>query len=211
MDGEQNPDKQTPKRTTRAGGRVPWRRDPVVLARLPLVERRHLAGQPNTLIADALSVDESTIREDLKRLSELWLARIQGQQEGMRAQIVAELDDVRRRALHQAEWDEFCERAVLVDDPAMPDEALRRLGLDPALRIHRDDKGAAAFRGAKAQSLNVARQATMDKAKVLGLIVDQLALAKDLQREAEKVAAELGLDTDSKAKLIDFASRKRSG
>jgi len=171
--GEQNPDKQGPRRTTRAGGRLPWRQDLTVLMRLPLVERRHLAGQLNTQIAAALEVDESTIREDLKRLRQIWMERVKGTQETLRAEKIAELADIKQRAIHQAEWDEYCERAVLFDDPAVPDSELERVGLDRERRVKRDDKGAATFRGAKAQSLNVARQAVMDQAKVLGLIVDK--------------------------------------
>lgn len=200
---------------------VPWRRDPVILTRLPLVERRHLAGQPNTVIAGALGVDEGTIRNDLARLRELWLEQTKAEQAALRAEVVAELNDVRRRAISQAEWDEFCERAVLFDDASMPTyERIKRGLIHPdhpvdgegqPLRVARDEKGSASFRGSKAQSLNVARQATMDKAKVLGLIVDHLSLSKDLEREAQKVAEELGLDEENRAKLIDFASRKRTG
>lgn len=178
MAGEgENPDKQTPKRTTRAGGRLPWDRDPVVLERLPKVERHHLAGRMNTQIAEILGVDESTIREDLKRLKSIWLKRIGDKQEQMRAAIVAELDDTRQRAIAQAEWDEFCERAVLFDDPKMPDYEMKQLGLSVDLRVSRDEKGSATFRGQKAASLNVARQSTMDKAKVLGLVIDKQEIA----------------------------------
>ena len=144
------------------GKAVHWRRDPTVLARLPQVERLHLRRVPNTTIAAQLGVAEVTIRRDIERLNELWRERISGEQATMRAQIVAELDDTRERALAQAEWDEACERAVLFG------EAHPTLG-----RIRTDDKGSAQFRGAKAQSTNVARQATMDKAKVLGLVVDK--------------------------------------
>lgn len=220
MQDEQIPDERNPRRTTRAGGRLPWRRDSVVLERLPLVERRHLAGQPNTVIALALGVDESTVREDIKRLNELWLEQTKADQADLRAEVVAELNDTRRRAISMAEWDEFCERAVLFDDSSMPTyERIRRGLIHPdhpldsngePLRVARDEKGSAAFRGNKSGALNVARQATMDKAKVLGLIVDQVSLSKDMQREAQKVAEELGLDAESKAKLIDFASRKRA-
>lgn len=171
---EHDSDQSFPK-AGRVRGRksVPWRRDLVILARLPEVERRHLAGQPNTVIAEALGVDEGTIRNDLKRLQELWLERIGATQETLRAEKVAELVDVKRRALRAAEWDEFCERAVLFDDRDLAAVDLKRLGLDPSLRVNRDDKGSAQFRGQKAQALNVARQAVMDQAKVLGLIVEK--------------------------------------
>lgn len=156
---------------------MPWDRDPIVLDRLPKVERYHLAGRLNTQIAAILGVDESTIREDLKRLKGIWLRRVGDKQEEMRAAVVAELDDTRHRAIAQAEWDEFCERAVLFDDPTMPDSEMKQLGLDTQLRVSRDEKGSATFRGQKAASLNVARQATMDKAKVLGLVIDKQEIA----------------------------------
>lgn len=141
---------------------TPWRQDPVVLARLPEVERRHLAGQPNTHIAAALAVDESTIRADLKRITQVWREHVGEQAEVLRASVVAELEDVRRRALAAAEFDEMAERAVLFDGR---DEGGRR--------VERPDKGSVSFRGGKAQALNTARQASMDKAKVLGLVVER--------------------------------------
>lgn len=139
---------------------VAWRKDPVILARLREVERRHLAGETNVAIAGALDVDEATVRNDLKRLQELWLERTKAEQDETRARVVAELEDVRTRALHAAEWDEEAERAVLFGDG----------------RVYRDDKGSAQFRGNKAAALAQARQATMDKAKVLGIVVDKAAL-----------------------------------
>jgi hypothetical protein len=54
-----NPDNAIPKRGRREGrARLPWRRDPVILARLVEVERRNLIGERNTAIALALKVDE---------------------------------------------------------------------------------------------------------------------------------------------------------
>lgn len=161
---------------TRGRKSVPWRRDLVILARLPEVERRHFAGQPNTMIAQALGVDEITIRRDLDRLRELWAERIADTQEALRAAKLAELVDVKHRAIRAAEWDEFCERAVLFDDKDLADVDLKRLGLDPSLRVSRDEKGSATFRGQKAASLNVARQAVMDQAKILGLVIDKQEL-----------------------------------
>lgn len=171
---QDNSDNTTPKPGRREGrARTPWRRDAVILERLAKVERRHLAGQLNTQIAGALGVDEKTVRDDLKRIQELWLEATKADLTTLRAQVVAELNDTRYRAIAAAEWDEYCERAVLFDDPELPDADIERLGLDPGRRVTRDQKGAATFRGQKAASLNVARQATMDKAKVLGLVVDK--------------------------------------
>ena len=140
---------------------VLWRRDPVILARLRDVERRHLAGQTNVAIGDALGVDEATVRNDLKRLAELWLEQTKAEQAEQRARVLAELEDVRTRAIAAAEFDERCERAVLFGDE----------------QVYRDDKGSATFRGNKAAALGQARQATMDKAKILGIVVDKASLA----------------------------------
>lgn len=148
------------------GKRVAWRRDPIILARLRDVERRHLAGETNVAIAEHLGVDEKTVRNDIDRLNELWLERTAAEQGDLRAQVYAKLEDVRVRALAAAEFDERCERAVLfgdsVDDPD-----------GNPTTVYRDDKGSATFRGQKAQALNTARQATMDQAKLLGLVVDK--------------------------------------
>jgi hypothetical protein len=147
---------------------VPWRRDPAILARLPRVERLHLAGRPNTSIAAELGLDEKTVRNDLARLAEIWLERTATEQADARARVLAELEDVRVRALEAAEWDQMCERAVLFGG-SIEDE-------DGPNSVYRDKKGSAQFRGNKASALNVARSATMDKAKLLGLVVDKAAL-----------------------------------
>lgn len=152
----------------RAGKRIPWRTDPAILNRLPEVERRHLRGQHNTTIAAALGLSEAAIRLDLKRLNELWLERTGGRVEDMRARAVAELFDVKDRALRAAEFDELAERAVLFGHPVYDDDG-------NALTVQRDDKGSASFRGNKAAALGQARQAVMDAAKLMGLVVDKVA------------------------------------
>jgi hypothetical protein len=133
---------------------VSWRRDPAILARLPRVERLHLAGRTNVAIAAELDVDEGTVRNDLKRLSELWLERTAADQADNRARVLAELEDVRVRALEAAEWDQMCERAVLFDDLGPEPDATTTDG-QPARRskVYRDAKGSAQFRGNKAASL----------------------------------------------------------
>lgn len=147
--------------TARGRKSVPWRRDPGILARLREVERRHLAGMTNVAVAEALDVDETTIRRDLERLRELWLEQTRAEQAEQRARVLAELEDVRTRAIAAAEFDEQCERAVLFGDA----------------RVIRDDKGSATFRGNKAAALGQARQASMDKAKILGVVVDKASIA----------------------------------
>lgn len=155
---------------------TPWRNDPVILARLPEVERRHLRGDTNMAIADVLGVDEITIRRDLNRIRELWRERTGDSIENLKAQTAAELEDVRRRALHAADFDERMERAVLLGE--MVDDQ----------SVYRDDKGAAMFRGNKVGALNAAQQATMNKAKILGIVVDKVA------------------PTDADGKTLDLAS-----
>lgn len=144
---------------------VPWRRDLVIMARMQEVERRHLAGESNVAIAADLCVDEKTVRTDLKRLTELWRERIGEQADVLRARAVRELDDIKRRALAAAEFDETAERAVLYGKDANGEPT----------QVERDHKGSVTFRGQKAQALNVARQAVMDEAKLMGLVVDKIA------------------------------------
>lgn len=155
--------------------RIPWRRDPVILERLPRVERLHLAGRSNVAIAAEVGISEATVRDDLGRLRDLWLERTSTAQDENRARVLAELEDVRVRALEAAEWDQMCERAVLFDDLPEPDATT--LDGEPTRRsVYRDAKGSAQFRGNKAAALAQARQAVMDKAKLLGLVVDKAAL-----------------------------------
>lgn len=151
---------------------LPWRKDPEVLARLPEVGRRMLRRETHQQIATALGSTISTVHQDMKRVRELWVETIQDEQTAMRAQIVAELDDARLEALRAAEWDYQCERAVLFGQALVEDDPI--LGRCDR-QVWRDTKGSAQFRGNKAAAIGQARQATMDKAKVLGLIVDKVA------------------------------------
>jgi hypothetical protein len=168
---------------TRGRKSVHWRRDPVILGRLPEIERRHIEGQPNTHIAAALGLAEATIREDLKRLKELWAERVQGSQAELRQAQIARLEHVRTAALKAAKFDEMAERAVLFGEDAADFEDFADGQPDdgdlkperPRLRVRRDAKGAAQFRGNKSAALNVARQATMDQAKLMGVVVDKVA------------------------------------
>lgn len=123
----------------------------------------HLAGKSGRAIAAVLGLDEGSIRGDLKRLQELWQERIKEEAVVLRSQVAAELADLKVRALDAAAFDEAAERAVLYGTDAA--------GKDVVIR--RDDKGSAQFRGQKASALNVARQAVMDRAKVLGVVIDK--------------------------------------
>lgn len=154
-------------------GSLPWREDPAIMVRLSKVERAHLRGDTNVAIADVLGVTEATIRNDLDRIHELWKDRITGELETLKSHAVAELEDVRRRAIAAAEFDEQAERAVLYGDSVDDEEATDLQGRPFKNRVVRDVKGSAQFRGNKAGALNAARQASMDKAKVLGIIVDR--------------------------------------
>jgi hypothetical protein len=170
MDGEHDAEKAMPKKR-RLG--VKWRRDLVILERLPKVERLHLKGQPNTRIAAALGVSEKTIRLDIERIKELWLERTGESIEALRAKAVAELEDIRVRALEAAEWDQMCEQAVLFDDVEEENVVMLQTGKPAKRSVQRDDKGSATFRGQKAASLAVARQASVDKAKLQGLVTEK--------------------------------------
>jgi hypothetical protein len=163
---------------SRRGKPVAWRRDPEIMDRLPKVERLHLRGDTTRAIAAAVGISEITVRRDIQRLNELWVEHIQQDQEALRSQVVANLEDVRRRALNAAEFDEAAERAVLYGQTADGEYVM----------VERDQKGSAQFRGNKAAAINVARQAAMDQAKVLGLVVDKVA------------------PTDADGKTLDLAS-----
>lgn len=154
---------------------LPWRRDPEILARLRIVDRMRLKGATQAEIATACNVSEATVRDDLKRANELWLDRLGDDQATHRASVLAELEDVRIRALEAAEWDQMCERAVLFDDLDEP-EATTLDGKPAKRSVYRDAKGSAQFRGNKVAALAQARQATMDKAKILGIDVSKVAL-----------------------------------
>lgn len=174
------PDNPLPRR----GRGVSWRQDPLILARLAEVERRHLTGAYNTQIARELGVDEGTIRTDLKRLAELWHERAGAEVEELRWKKLRELELIAQRALAAAAFDESAERAVLYGKDADGNAA----------PVVRDDKGGASFRGNKAAALNVARAAIMDQVKLLGLVTEKLSLDVTVRQEAERLAAEFGLD-----------------
>lgn len=143
-----DPEQVIPKKGARKGQRkqMPWRRDPVILARLPDVERRRLAGHSNIAIAAALDLDESTIRLDLKRLQELWQERAGATVAELRAEKVAELADLKYRALAAAAFDELCERAVLFGVPFTDADG-------QTYAVQRDDKGAQCFAATRRRRL----------------------------------------------------------
>lgn len=174
MDGEEQ-EHPTAAKQRRARPRAvakqwrPWREDPVVLARLPVVEQLHLSSETVAAIAVRLGLGETTIRSDLERIRELWVERTSGDIAERRAARIAELDDIKRQALAAARWDLLCERAVLF---GMTVEIEGEL-----VQVERDVKGAAQFRGNKAAAFDVARKAVVDAAKLDGLIVERSEVA----------------------------------
>lgn len=146
---------------------LPWRSDDRVLSRMERVERLHLTGWTQQRIADHLGASLATIKRDIKRLSELWRERVQSTQEDIRGRIVAGLEQVAVKAFEAAEFDEKCERAVLFGDAVEIASETKS--------VHRDDNGAASFKGNKVGALGLARQAIMDQAKILGVVVDKIA------------------------------------
>jgi len=146
---------------------IEWRRDPDILARIERVEPLHLAGWSSPRIATELGVSERTIRNDVTHLSELWVERLGATQAALRGRIVAQLDMAIARAFQAADDDWHCTRAVLFGEPIEFDGR--------KLEIIRDENGAARHTSQRVAALNAARQAVIDKARVLGLIVDKVA------------------------------------
>lgn len=148
--------------------KTPWRSDPEITARLPDVERLHLNGKSNRAIAAQLGVTEMTIRRDLERIRALWLERAGDKIEHLKAQAAARLEGIYRKGLEQAEFDQAVEKAVIFDTEFEDEDG-------SSYEVQRPEKGGVTFKGQKAQALNVARQALMDQAKILGLVVDKVA------------------------------------
>lgn len=118
-----------PERRVRTGGRN-WRSSPTILERMHEVEIHVAKGWTSHRIAAALGCAESTVRNDIGHLTELWLERVGRAQDELRAERVAQLDVIRELAFG---------------------------------RLPQDGS----------QALSVARQAVMDAAKLLGLVVDK--------------------------------------
>jgi len=131
------------------------------------VERLRLAGASCRAISQSIGVNEKTIRMDVARLAELWVERVGDSQEAHRARAAAVLEEVARRAFEAADFDEKCERSVLFG------EEVEIRGTKRTAR--RDDNDSASFKGQKVAALNLARQSTMDWAKIMGVVVDKVA------------------------------------
>lgn len=168
----------------RRGRHVNWSEDPLILERLTKVEAMHLRGAYNTVIAEELGVDEKTIRTDLKRLRELWVKRAGDAVEDMRAQRYQELEAVKRLALRAFDFDMEALAAVLYDESSDGEplagktigehsEADRDSVPKRRRRVFRDSDGRAQYKADKVAALQAYRQATVDQAKLYGLVVDK--------------------------------------
>jgi hypothetical protein len=109
-----------------------WRRNPRILKRMRDVERLRFEGLNIPEISERTGIPTTTVENDLIRLAQLWQDHLNKSQEEHRAQLLAELDDVRARTLQTA-----------------------RYSRSPATHH------------------NVARQSTMDKAKLLNLLIER--------------------------------------
>lgn len=161
-----------PKRPARRGKAVSWRRDTVILERMQIVDRLHLLGKPNTAIALELDppVDEATVRNDLKRISELYRERVGDAHDVLLADAIRRLENVMRLGIEAYVWDKDCEDAVLFGG-----DQIDAAEGSPKRTVYRDQKGSAQFRGNKAAALAVVERAAMGIAKLQGLVVDKVA------------------------------------
>jgi IS30 family transposase len=165
---------------------VSWRRDPLILARLPEVERLHLAGKSNRHIAERLHVDEGTVRNDLKRLGELWRENTALDIEDLRAKRFAELEQVKRLAIESFDFDLAMIEAVMLGTKVAGEDGTER-------EVKRDDDGRAQYKADKVAALAQYRQAVMDQAKLYGLIVEK----RDITSGGEPVKAYIAVDVDA--------------
>jgi hypothetical protein len=171
---------------------VRWDQDPHIMARIKQVWQLSVQeAMSNYAIADRLGIDVRTVRNDLKRLEQVWAKELAVGTDRLRARKVVELQDVARRALQAYEEDRRHILAVLYDEPFSSHECPGGVShgsdamgqplpscLEPhrvELRAYRDVKGTATYKGNGAAALNVARQAFMDQAKLLGLVVDKVS------------------------------------
>jgi hypothetical protein len=176
----------------RRGKGVNWRRSPKIMDRVAKVQELTLAGVFNTEIARQLGIAESTVRLDQKRGEQLHLEQTADTIGDLRAEKIKQLSDLYQRALAAAEFDEATERAVVFGHDA-----------DGApVYVERPDKGSVSFRGSKAQSLNVARQALMDQAKLMGIVIDKVETTVTVRQIVEDLVRDLGMDAEGTAGVI---------
>jgi len=176
----------------RRGKDVSWRRDPVILARLPKVERMFLAGMYDSVIAQELGVHRATIQRDRERLEELWREQATNDIAAIRAEAVAMLRDNYRRSVQLAEEHQAIERAVIFGRDAEGKHVY----------VERPEKGSVSFKGSAAQALSNARQAIMDQAKLLGIVVDKVEQTVTVRQLVEDLARDLGWSDQEMAAAV---------
>lgn len=149
---------------------TPWQRDRDILERMAKAdEMRHLRGWSTHRIAAELGCSHMTIVRDLKNCDELYREQTAGEIESQRERAIRRLEFVAAKGLEAYEWDRSCERAVLFGGDVDDED------IDERLRVTRDQKGSAQFRGNKAAALGVIEKATMGIAKLQGLVVDKVS------------------------------------
>lgn len=168
---------------------VPWREDHEILARIRQVEALRFNGLTYGEIAKELGISIATVWLDFKRSDELAREYTARDVEAIRADFVKDLLKLRDRALEYAGVDLDLEHAVLFDTDAK----------GAPRPVIRPEKGGVSFRGSKSQALAVARAATMDAAKLLGIVVDKATLT-DAKGNDVDLAAILGEARDKVAK-----------
>lgn len=88
-----------PKPITRKGKKsLNWMNDPEILARLTQVNELILAGYNNVTIASELSLSESTIRRDRKRIAVLWQKEVATNIAEQRGRAIANYRRLQRQA-----------------------------------------------------------------------------------------------------------------
>ena len=93
-----DPSVATPPPSLRPGKKsIPWRDDPDIMQRLLLVEDYILAGSRNTEVAKLLKIAEGTVRNDRKRIAELWQDEVASEIAAMRQRSIAQMRRLQRQ------------------------------------------------------------------------------------------------------------------
>jgi DNA-binding CsgD family transcriptional regulator len=176
--------------------RAAWSRNPAILKRLSRVERLRGERLSNVAIASRLGVNEGTVRDDLERLRQVWENQLGDEMLRLRAEAVADMDNVVRTTMAAIRADQHYTQAVLfgvttVVTCAGGMQHQHSEGVDPNTsygevwsciaphkvrrRVYRDERGSATYRSNIGQLLQVVRQTNFDKAKIMGLVVNKQA------------------------------------
>lgn len=158
---------------------TPWRADPATLERIILVDERVVQGQTNVAIAEALGVDEKTIRKDRARLQELWLEQAGGEVRRRRLLRIAQLEALHSDLLKVARRHERMLSAVLTG------------GKIDGKVVTRDQFGRVEIRVQTAQLLGQARAVLMDLAKIEGLVIEKIEHSGEIGVRREYVGVDV--------------------